>query len=146
MTEIEHKDPEPRKGDTPIGKLMGYLNEYSTYLKYESIAEGIRATWVLDFWPLSLIEDALVGIVQWAYDNVYQNAYNYGADKGNQMNNQIMGWIEDLRQQALARIATLDGMIKDAEQWLSNHEKRIKELEKKMGLPVQIPEILRSEF
>jgi len=85
---------------------MGYLNEYSTYLKYESIAEGIRTTWVLDFWPLSLIEDALVGIVQWAYDNVYQSAYNYGADKGNQINNTVLGWVEDAKKELENLIST----------------------------------------
>jgi hypothetical protein len=139
MVEITHRNPTPRASDTPIGKMMGYLSETQTWLKYESIAEGVRAVWVLDFWPLFYVEDALVGIVQWAYDNVYQNAYNSGADQGNQINNEILGWVENLRTEAMSLIGKLDRARSDAEKWLSDHEKRIKELEKQMGIPIKMP-------
>jgi len=140
MVEIAHRNPTPRAGDTPIGKMMGYLSETQTFLKYESIAEGVRAVWVLDFWPLSEIENALVGIVQWAYDNVYQASYNSGAERGNEINNEILGWVEGLRNDAMNLIEKLDRASRDAENWLNDHEKRIKELEKQLGLTIKIPE------
>ena len=133
MVEITHRNPTPRAGDTPIGKMMGYLSEGQTWLKYESIAEGVRAVWVLDFWPLSEIENALVGIVQWAYNNVYQASYNSGAERGNEINNEILGWVEGLRNDAMNLIDKLNRASRDAENWLNNHEKRIKELEQKLA-------------
>ena len=139
MVEITHRNPTPRAGDTPIGKMMGYLSESQTWLKYESIAEGVRAVWVFDFWPLSEIENALVGIVQWAYDNVFQTSYNSGADQGNQINNEILGWVEDLRTEAMSLIGKLDRARSDAENWLRDHEKRLKELEKQTGIPIKMP-------
>jgi hypothetical protein len=143
MTEITHKTPTPRTNDTPIGKMMGYLSEIQTYLKFESFAEAVRVTWVLDFWPLSYVEDALVGIVQWAYNNAYQNAYNSGADRGNEINKEILGWIEDLRNQTMDLIGKLDRARIDAENWLSDHEKRIKDLESKIGKPLAFSELLK---
>jgi len=131
--EIAHRTPTPRAGDTPVGKMIGYLSETQTYIKYEGFAEGVRAVWVLDFWPLSLVEDALVGIVQWAYDNVFQNSYNAGADRGNEINKEILGWVEGLRNDAMSLIGKLDGARINAENWLTDHEKRIKELEKRTG-------------
>lgn len=143
MAVIAKRTPTPRTGDTPIGQMMGYLQEYQAYLNYEMWAEGIRAVWLLDWWPLSLIEDALVGIVQWAYSNAFQGAYNAGADKGNQINNQIMGWVDSLRNEAMNFIGKLDDARIAAEKWLDDHEKRIKDLEKTMGLPINIPELLK---
>jgi len=128
--EIAHRNPTPRAGDTPVGKMIGYLSEVQTWLKYESFAEGVRAVWVLDFFPLSLIEDVLVRIVQWAYDNVYQNSYNAGADQGNQINKEILGWVENLRT--------------EAENWLNDHEARIKNLEEQLGLLIVIPDFLKN--
>ena len=142
MVEITHRNPTPRAGDTPIGKMMGYLSESQTWLKYESIAEGIRAVWVFDFWPLSEIENALVGIVQWAYDNVFQTSYNSGADQGNQINNEILGWVENLRTEAMSLIGKLDRARSDAETWLRDHEKRLKELEKQTGIPIKMPSLV----
>jgi hypothetical protein len=136
MVEIAHRNPTPRAGDTPIGKMLGYLSEGQTWLKYEGIAEGVRAVWVLDFFPLSEVENALVGIVQWAYDHAYQLSYNQGADRGNDMTNEIMGWVENLRTEAMSLIGKLDGARIDAENWLSDHEKRIKDLESKLGKPL----------
>lgn len=143
MVAITKRTPATRTGDTLIGQIMGYIQEYQTYLNYEMWAEGIRAVWVLDFWPLSAIENALVGIVQWAYNNAFQGAYNAGADKGNQINKEIMGWVDNLRNQAMSLIDKLDRARITAEQWLSDHEKRIKDLEKTMGLPISIPELLK---
>jgi len=142
MVEITHRNPTPRAGDTPIGKMMGYLSESQTWLKYESIAEGVRAVWVFDFWPLSEIENALVGIVQWAYDNVFQTSYNSGADQGNQINNEILGWVENLRTEAMSLIGKLDRARSDAETWLRDHEKRLKELEKQTGIPIKMPSLV----
>jgi hypothetical protein len=122
--------------------MMGYLSETQTWLKYESIAEGVRAVWALDFWPLFYVEDALVSIVQWAYDNVYQKAYNSGADQGNQINNEILGWVENLRNEAMSLIGKLDRARSDAETWLRDHEKRIKELEKQTGIPIKMPSLV----
>jgi len=125
MVEITHRNPTPRAGDTPVGKMLGYLSETQTYLKYEGIAEGVRAVWVFDFWPLSEVENALVGIVQWAYDNVFQSSYNAGADKGNEINKEILGWVENLRT--------------EAENWLNDHEARIKQLEDQIASTIIIP-------
>jgi hypothetical protein len=136
MAEITHRNATPRAGDTPIGKMLGYLSEGQTWLKYESFAEGVRAVWVLDFFPLSLIEDVLVRIVQWAYDRAYQLSYNQGADRGNDMNKELLGWVENLRTEAMSLIGKLDGARIDAENWLIDHEKRIKNLEKELGSPV----------
>jgi hypothetical protein len=130
MAEIKHRDATPRAGDTPIGKMLGYLSEGQTWLKYESIAEGVRAVWVFDFWPLSEVENALVGIVQWAYDRAYQLSYNQGADRGNDMTNEITGWVENLRT--------------EAENWLNDHEARIKNLEEQLGLLIVIPDFLKN--
>jgi hypothetical protein len=128
--EIAHRTPTPRAGDTPVGKMIGYLSETQTWLKYESFAEGVRAVWLLDFWPFSIIEDKLVAVVQWAYDNVYQNSYNAGADRGNQINKEILGWVENLRT--------------EAENWLNDHEARIKNLEEQLGLLIVIPDFLKN--
>jgi hypothetical protein len=130
MVSIAHRNPAPRAGDTPVGKMLGYLSETQTWLKYEAFAEGVRAVWVLDFFPLSLIEDVLVRIVQWAYDNVFQNSYNAGADRGNEINKEILGWVENLRS--------------EAENWLNDHEKRIKNLEEQLGLLIVIPDFLKN--
>ena len=140
--EIAHRTPTPRAGDTPVGKMLGYLSETQTYIKYEGIAEGVRAVWVFDFWPLSEVENALVGIVQWAYDNVFQGSYNAGADRGNEINKEILGWVEGLRNDAMSLIGKLDRARSDAETWLNNHEKRIKQLEQTtFKFPIDIPEL-----
>jgi hypothetical protein len=126
--EIAHRTPTPRAGDTPVGKMLGYLSETQTYIKYEGIAEGVRAVWVFDLWPLSEVENALVGIVQWAYDNVFQNSYNAGADQGNKISNEILAWVENLRT--------------EAENWLNDHEARIKKLEENFFINLKIPQYL----
>lgn len=136
MVAIAHRNPTPRAGDTPVGKMIGYLSEVQTWLKYESFAEGVRAVWLLDFWPFSIIEDKLVAVVQWAYDNVFQNSYDAGADRGNEINKEILGWVEDLRNEAMSLIGKLDRARSDAETWLNDHEKRIKQLESEMGKPL----------
>lgn len=128
MVEITHRNPTPRATDTPVGKMLGYLSETQTYIKYEGFAEGVRAVWVFDFWPLSEVENALVGVVQWAYDNVFQASYNAGADQGNKISNEILAWVENLRT--------------EAENWLKDHEARIKQLEENFFINLKIPPYL----
>jgi hypothetical protein len=146
MVEITKKTPTPRAGETPIGRMMGYLSEGQTWLKYEMIAQGIRAVWVLDFYPLSEVENALIAIVQWAYNMAFQRAYDFGSERGDLINNEIMGWVEELRNEAMNFIGKLDGARIEAENWLSDHEKRLKELEKQLGLTVKIPELLKERI
>jgi hypothetical protein len=141
-TLIVHKDPTVRTGDTEFGKLVGWLSEWQEYLKWEGLAEAIDAVWVWDFFPLSIVQDALIAIVRWVYDVNCQRAYDRGADYGNNMNAQILGWINDLRTAANNELQKLENLSKTFQDFLSNHEKRLKDLEKKMGFPISMPELV----
>jgi len=103
MPYITKKTPTPRSTDTTLGKVMGYLAELLEYLKWENMALSVD-TLFPDVWPLDLVQNLLINVCRGLYDRIYQGAYNRGADKGNEINNQIVGWLDALRSQAFSEI------------------------------------------
>jgi hypothetical protein len=133
-------EPQPRSGDTPIGKIIGYLQAAHLYMNLEGWAGAIDLI-MPNWFPINIVQDALISIVKAIYKANVQGAYDGGADRGNQMNNEILGWVQDLRTQAQNQIDQINAIINKAQDLLSSHEKRLKQLERQTGLPIQMPEL-----
>jgi len=113
MPYITKKTPTPRTYDTPIGKMMGHLAEILEWLRWESYATQIDAIFP-DWWPLGSVQSFLIDICKACYNALYQKAYDNGADKGNEINNQVMGWVDDAKRKA-------ESMVNDAKNYIETN-------------------------
>jgi len=112
MPYITKKTPTARTTDTAIGKVMGYLSELLEYLKWENMALSIDTIFP-DIWPLDQVQNLLIAMCRGLYDRIYQGAYDRGADKGNEINSQIMGWLNDVKAQAFAKVSEAQAYIQN---------------------------------
>lgn len=109
MVKFDHIVPTPRAGETTLGKIMGYLQEYSEYVRWELLAETIDGIFP-DSFPFDQVQNLLISVCSTLYSLVYQRAYNGGADKGNEINKEIFGYLDDLKakmQEAIQAYAKL---------------------------------------
>jgi prefoldin subunit 5 len=113
MGYIELKTPTPRSYDTPIGKVMGYLANILEWLRWENYAAQIDAIFP-DWWPMGSVQGFLIDICKACYNALYQKAYDNGADKGNEINSQIMGWVDDAKRRA-------ESLVNDAKAYVENN-------------------------
>ena len=112
MPYITKQTPTARTTDTAIGKVMGYLSELLEYLKWEGYAGSIDAIFP-DWFPLGNVQSLLIDVCRAVYNGNFQKAYNSGADKGNEVNSQIMAWLNDLKAQAFAKVAEAQTYIQN---------------------------------
>jgi len=105
MPYVEWKEPDYNQAKTPIGRVMGYLALWQAYNDCESKCALISALWFLNFYPFDQLKNLLMDILgrRYFYDN-YQHIYNRAGWKGDEINNQIIGWLDDLRKQAEAKV------------------------------------------
>jgi len=103
---IEWRNPQPRSYDTVLGKIMGFLSHAQFYLDCEGQAEKVDA-FIPSIFPLTYLENALIGLWQAHYEANYQKAYNQGADKGNELDSKIFGWIDETRSQIESKFSSL---------------------------------------
>lgn len=101
MVYITKKTPIARSGDTALGKVLGYLAEALEYLRWENYASVIDFVFP-DWFPVNIVQGALIDVCKRVYNDIYQQAYNNGADRGNDLNKQVLGWVEEAKKKALA--------------------------------------------
>jgi len=110
MPYITKKTPVARSTDTPLGKIMGYLAELLEYLKWENMALVIDGVFP-DYFPFGNVQSWLIDVCRGLYDRIYQGAYNHGADRGNEINSQILGWVDTAKNQAFAKVSEAQDYI-----------------------------------
>jgi len=140
MPYITKRSPTPRAGDTPIGKVMGYLAELAEYTRWEALATSVDAVFP-DWFPLGTVQGLLIAVCDAIYAALYQKAYNSAADRGNEINSQILGWLDDLKlevqtyiDQARNRLQTL----------IDDLDARVKRLEGIFGLALPTMDIAKE--
>lgn len=105
MVYITKRYPSPRTYDTSIGKVMGYLAELDFYLEHEQTCLKIASLFSpINFFPLYYLKDWLINLHRRIYEDNYQKVYDQGADRGNEINRQILGWLDDLKGDAYKKI------------------------------------------
>jgi hypothetical protein len=112
---------------------MGDLESVAEYIRWDELYLASNAFDQIPF-AGSTLKNIFHSLIQAVYDFLYQGAYNHGADQGNKMNSQILGWIDDLRTEAMNDIQAIQNLDQTFDNWLNNHETRIKALEQKLGL------------
>ena len=100
---VSKRSPSRRTYDTPLGQIMGYLQHEIVYWQWEIEAAKWLA-YIPTWFPLNVLHDAINGIFQAAYDTIYQRAYNEGAKKGNEMNSEILGWVDKARTDLTSKV------------------------------------------
>lgn len=100
---VTHKSPVARSGDTILGKITGYLSELLFWADIEGKCRFIDAI-IPEILIIGQIDNLFINMFQKHYNANYQKQYNRGADQGNKMNQQIMGWVDEAKEGLLATI------------------------------------------
>lgn len=111
MVYISKRTPRPRYNDSIIGKLMGYLAELDFYLEHEQECTKIDAI-IPDWFPMNYIQGFFIDIHKAIYNTTYQKVYNQAADKGNDINSQIMGWVDKAKSDMTAYTSRVRSELK----------------------------------
>lgn len=135
MPYITKRTPSTRPEDTPIGKVMGHLSEILEYLRWEGYAGIVDGLFPIDIFPLDIVQNTLIELCRLLYGLLYQQAYNKGADRGNEINKQIMGWLDDVKNQAFAKVDEAkayieNNLVKPIERKLEVANSKLDELNK----------------
>ena len=136
MSYVTHKWPRPRAKDTPLGKIMGYVSELLFWADQEGKCSTVDALWP-EVWPIDWVDDVFINIFKDHYNKNYQGQYNRGADQGNKMNKEIMGWLDDLKDKAFAEVDRVKKYIEtNLIQPLQTDLNRAKNTLKQLGIDV----------
>lgn len=134
MVYATHRTPTARSKDMPIGRMMGYMSELQFYMDIEGKCGLIDALWAWEFWPLAGVDDFFINLFKRHYERNYQSVYNQGADRGNEINNQILGWVNDLKSQTFREILRQKTRLQD---FIDELERRVSALEtKQFRIPI----------
>jgi hypothetical protein len=126
---------------TWLGEAFGWSGQQSIYNICEQIAQMVNRL-LPDYFPLGTVKSLLIAVLDAAYKVLAHWFYWDWADRGDQIVSAFDAQVKDYTAKIDDARAKLTATIAAADRWLGDHEKRIQELEKKLGFPIKIGDSL----
>ena len=126
-----------------ISHAFGVASYYKFYYEMDGWKALIDSVFP-DYFPINVVQGCLMSVVDFLHDNRSEHCYNVGVDMGRSIIAKVNDVISDYTKRINNTLSSLEGVRSRAEEWLNNHETRLKKLEQATGLPIQIPEFLKE--